>query len=461
METPTQELFVRVWTCVYLHSMGYLPLAAGIKTDQTELDQARMKECEKHGAVLAMTKDRGAYVPLAPGHITNELNTMVLDAVRREDREKAEWLVKGREQRRARPKQAGRTGPADDETPEERAARLAFVSVEEVRQELAALEQHGFIVRTDDEATPLAEMKGQEKLKFLHGKTRIFLFLVPKRDALLIGGLFSPQSAENKESAKLVFMPPPPIQLLLHFAAQKAIGISPEKLAVYGERKEIQHRLILMSKKRQELEAQEKALQDELLKLAAQDAPTVSDGNKASAESQAAAQERRGLSVAHASTTVAAPAEDWDCFGLAVAPYFPGVDDAWLAATVKECRSKRPDLTPSELAQVCHLKAPDVLKRRQGLGYLRTCIVNVVVGKTFDRLRLSWRAAAEADQQQKAAQKVTSCPDCGGSGLIGADWSTVAEAIEAVRRGAQYCHCPDGTIAREFVEPAEDVRSTA
>lgn len=45
------------------------------------------------------------------------------------------------------------------------------------------------------------------------------------------------------------------------------------------------------------------------------------------------------------------------------------------------------------------------------------------------------------------------CKRCGNSGLLGVEWQTLPEAVEAVNAGALYCECEEGALTRDFVEP--------
>jgi len=172
-------LYIRVLACLHLHAFGWLPSSAGLASKSTVAHPERTKVCDELGAMLCLTKRRGKIVPLTTNDIASELNMYAQAAVKRRN-----------------PK------VSDDEA--EAATRK--VSVEDIRSEVAGVEETGWCLRTDSRDVPLSEHRktdaGRKHLRTLaHGKTRIYYYLVPRDFTPPTEGVKSTQLVESTDPA--------------------------------------------------------------------------------------------------------------------------------------------------------------------------------------------------------------------------------------------------------------------
>jgi hypothetical protein len=183
-------LFVRVFACLKMYTLCYLPGSVGVETRKSEdqnnlvFDEARFAQCKRHGALLAVTETRkGKLVPIGPNHLRNRLNEAAV---------------------RAFTKQESRDPTAEElERLQETPANI--------RRAIAFLECIGMCLRTDTEDVPLTQLRdtaaGRLKAKQLSGenKIRIYVYLRPKPTMVYQGRHQCLPSEEEGENLKHLY----------------------------------------------------------------------------------------------------------------------------------------------------------------------------------------------------------------------------------------------------------------
>lgn len=428
------EPFTRVWACIYLHSLGWMPTSAGLEAVKASGNAARRTQCKKLGAALALTKYFGRVIPLTTTHIAKEVNLVTLNRVRRLYPEYSEQQIREL------------NIEIDDET---------------VRRQVVKGEGYGFWARTNNQDVPLSELPDEELQLLNSGKgvgdertdtgTRIYMFFRPLEETSpRIRGLTpakSPKTNGNGPIGK------PPLlgveraeQLYFDFANRLNL---PEDPAI-ALRQDVQKKLVEIERKQEEL--RDLVAKIKAAEMQGQLFPDV--------EIRPVARSRKSREPQPTAEAdpIAATLEFWKAahkrgeawIGAAELTY----DGQFVEQLVTRCRKKAPDCTREEIAWAVSQKF--AIKGFKGgpRSFLKNPhqYVMSVVAELFEGDQLQRRRAEQQEDPLPAAK--ASCSKCEGSGLIGVKWESIGDLTAAVEHGAEYCSCPEGETTRMLVEPA-------
>jgi len=449
-------LKVRVWACVYRHTMGWLPSGAGLAWLESSGDPKLKAECERLGAVLALTNGPGPDIPLTSALIASELNSH------------AKWEEV---QRR-------RSLPADERELEPEVLDALYVRDENVRAELDTLESEGFLVRTDDRGRALASLRttphGRKQLLALRGKSRIFFYLEPKvssSEISLLGDDVGPTVSDTYKNVMRLYRH----VLRLRLVVDPKLFATDEKLQSTILR-EIEERDRLMAERDLDLRAALVAhgaipMEPKKAKSSTVSNPAVQTPEQvlssASARSgretvEKDSQQRNTSSTASGSGVAGKPgssptvepgslvshprvkpksAAELACIGEELLYHGIEADAELVRQIFAHSRDNAPDCTPEEVAA----RVPDAVRNmgkgvKRPKGWMLTALPKLFESPGFAR----WRADRELERRQVSSETVTPCELCGGSGLVGRDYETLEEQEALIREGAQFCDCKQG-----------------
>lgn len=365
------DLFTRVFACVFLHTMGWLPTSAGIAASKSKGNEARRKQCKELGGILAVTKYYGRTIPLTTAHIAKELNLWALNKAKRDNPDFGEAELR--------------------ELPIE-------VDDEDVRRQVVKGEKYGFFVRTNNKDVPLSKLPDADLLRLNSGKgigdaredsgTRIYFFLSPLQES-------TPQNRglnDGKEH-KTGKLPIPELgaeetrQLCFDFADRYQL---PEEVVIYAGRRDVAAKLA-------KLKQQEDELRDLLLKIkAAEDQGLLfpdATTKPASRSKQPQPSETRA-EFAPIAAMLDRWHEAWERNEAWEGPML-NYNDTFLGQLVDRCRNESPECTPEEIAWAVNEKlaikgykgGPPRGELKNPWGYLMHTVPELFEGDALQRRR--------------------------------------------------------------------------
>lgn len=123
---------------------------------------------------------------------------------------------------------------------------------------------------------------------------------------------------------------------------------------------------------------------------------------------------------------------------------------------LKACRLKSPDVTPEEIAAICHEVMTERKQLRQGVANpTGFCLTAVPLRFPAALVHLRARSAPPVPKANGKALAHVACPRCSNSGFVGAQSCNSAdEAKKLIGQKRQICSCTDGQFWQEFAKDA-------